>query len=340
MRYNRSASSRRGGIERWLSSARTKCAGAVTFPVATSTFDKPSEAIGLDEISRHQLTDIVRVEVTSKAAATKLGTSMTSVIAWQALATLLLLTLLIVLGPSLSLAQNYAVKPSAPAPKAGNATDAEWSCATSDQAVRTIRLCTPKILDPKTSDKRRVRYLMKRAKAWIVEDELWAAVNDYGRVAEIIPTNETVFFERAKLYDRLGEFALAKDDYTHLIAANRENASSYCNRGYTKLQLREYDSAIEDYTAALKVDPNRLDCMVGRGNVYAAKGEDEKALEEYAAAVAANKRFPDAYYQRAKLHERRGEIELAIKNYSAVININRIHMRARKELQALGILPW
>ncbi len=245
------------------------------------------------------------------------------------------------LAISSATAQDYskAVPQNPVAKRPANPNDVGWSCATSDQAVRTIRLCTPKINNPETSDKRRMRYLFKRAKAWVVEEELWAAINDYGRIIEIAPTKEQAYSERAKLYEELKEFELARADYTQLIKLDPKNVSAYCRRGVTKVHLKKYDSAIEDHTTGLKIDPTRVDCKVARGDAWAAAGKDANALSDYSDAVADNRQYPNAYFRLAKLHERRGELELAIKNYWTVITINPIHMRARKELQALGILP-
>jgi tetratricopeptide (TPR) repeat protein len=234
-------------------------------------------------------------------------------------------------------AQNYAEPVRAPA-ATSNAVEEEYTCSTSDQATRTIRLCTREINDPTTSDKDRIRYLVKRAKAWIVEEELLAAVNDYGQVVDIDQANNKAIYARAGLYNELGEYELAKKDYTRLIESDKKKVSAYCKRGFSKLRLKEYASAIDDYTSALKINPDRLDCMVARGDVYAAIGNDEMALKDYAAALASNNRYWAAYYHRAKLYKRRGDRELAIKNYFAVLSLNRIHMSTRKELQAFGVL--
>lgn len=218
-----------------------------------------------------------------------------------------------------------------------NPTDSAWSCATSDQAVRTIRLCTPKINDPKTSDRRRIRYLMKRAKAWIVEEELWAAANDYGQVNEIDPKNEEAMLEQGKVYTRLGEHSSAIDSYTRLIKTNPKNVAALCQRGGARLQLREHEAAFDDYLAGLKFAPDDVHCLVGLGDVHESLGEHKKAFKEYAAAIASNERFWQAYYRRAALHKKRGERKMAIADYSRVLQLNSVNIYVRHQLQALGV---
>lgn len=242
----------------------------------------------------------------------------------------------IISAPTVAVAQYKAAPGTAPK-KSQNPTDSAWSCATSDQAVRTIRLCTPKILDPKTSEKRRIRYLMKRAKAWVIEDELWAAINDYDQVIGIDPKNRTAMVEQSTLYSELDEHTMAVKGFTRLIKTDPQDIVALCKRGSSRLQLKEHPQALDDYNKALEHAPDNVKCLVGRGDVYEDLGEQEKAFAEYTAAIAVNERYWHAYYRRAELHKKRGHSERAIADYSRVLQLNSVNMYVRHQLRDLGV---
>ncbi|MGH1419243.1 MAG: tetratricopeptide repeat protein [Hyphomicrobiaceae bacterium] len=241
---------------------------------------------------------------------------------------------LLLSSPTLAVAQyQNSEKKSKPA----NASDAAWSCATSDQAVRTIRLCTPKINDPKTSTKRRIRYLMKRAKAWVVEAELWAAVNDYSRVHELDPKNTKSLHEQGKLYISLNEHELAIESYSKLIALNPEDAAAICQRATSKLAIGKTAEALKDYDIAKKAGDPTAKCAVGLGNVYAKQGDHKSALREYTAAIELDTRHWNAYYRRAEIFKKLGNNDLAIAEYSRVLQLNSVNIYARHQLRDLGV---
>ncbi len=231
---------------------------------------------------------------------------------------------------------NYA-QPNQSAPVPANPRDLGWSCTTSAKAEQTVRLCSPLIRDPHSADHVRVFALLKRAKAWIVQNEYRAAANDYSMVIEMDPKHTNAISERAKMYEKTGEYRLAVQDYVRLIALDKKNASAYCKRGSVMKKLKDHKSAIKDYTMGLRIDPNRTDCLVGRGDVYAGLGQLEKALEEYSAAIAINKHDKDAYFQRGKLHKSLGEKQRAIADYLKVFKLDFFNHMAAQELFALGV---
>ncbi len=234
-------------------------------------------------------------------------------------------------------ADNYN-KPKTQTQKITSPLDIGWSCRTSDRSDRTIRLCSQIIRTPDTAPKKLLFALNKRARAWIVEDELRIAIADFSQIAKLSATPNDAIFERAKLYLRLDDFENAKNDYSTLIARNTKLVTSYCRRGLAKLKLKQHQSAIEDYNAGLKIDPTRLDCVVGRGDVFAELGQHERALAEYATAIETNERYWDAYFRRSELHKKRGDKHLAIADYSRILQLDFLNLRAAKALRALGVI--
>ncbi len=243
---------------------------------------------------------------------------------------------------------NYAAPPSyaqpVPTPQnnvSSNPGDQAYSCTTSDHATRTIRLCTPLIRDPNSSDKVRIFALMKRAQAWVVEEELWSGINDYSKVIDIDPEHTNALFARSELYSELKEYELEQKDLTRLIELDPREISNYCRRGLSKNKARNFSGAIADYTMALEKDASRLDCLVERGDVYAAMGDHDKAFEQYKNALATDETFWMAHYQRGVLHKKRGEKHRAIADFERVLALTSFNLKAMRQLQRLSLYtPW
>ncbi|MGH1419245.1 MAG: tetratricopeptide repeat protein [Hyphomicrobiaceae bacterium] len=182
---------------------------------------------------------------------------------------------------------------------------------------------------------------MKRAKAWVIEEEPWAGINDYGKVIELDPNHIDAYSERAKLYAKLEEHSLTKKDLSAIVKIIADDPTMYCRRGLANLNLRDFNSAIEDYNKALELDPSRIDCVVGRGDVFAEMGEYKKAFQDYNAAIAVDVNYRHAYMRRGRLYKEQGEKQLAIADYTKVIEFGDFDLKAMRELQSLGkYTPW
>ncbi len=232
---------------------------------------------------------------------------------------------------------NYAGAPQQ-APINRNDNEKSWSCATSDRAIRTIRLCSQLIRDNTTAKPKRLFALLKRAKAWTVEEEYHSAVHDYSEALKIRPSDSKAMSARAEVYLTLKEYDNAKRDYTRLIESDKQNVTAYCRRGFAHLRLKQHQSAMDDYSQALRIDPSRLDCVVGRGKVFEDLGQHKQAFQAYTAAIAANERYWEAYFQRAALYLKLDQKHAAIADYSRVLQLDFLNLRAAKSLKSLGVV--
>lgn len=92
--------------------------------------------------------------------------------------------------------------------------------------------------------------------------------------------DDRLLFQRAVIYDKLGQWHQAKQDLQTLIDMNPESERAYNYLGYTMLENGEnIDEAITYISKAMTLKPNDGHIIDSLGWAYFKKGDHEKALE-------------------------------------------------------------
>ena len=132
------------------------------------------------------------------------------------------------------------------------------------------------------------------------------AVNDLTKSIEIKP-NFLAFFDRAQVYENMGENARAVADYSkalELDAGTSFASSLYASRAAVFMASGDYNSAVADCTKALDADPAHVEladrnsttaalfncrakALLGAGNLSQALHDSEHSLELWPGVPAA-----------------------------------------------------
>jgi tetratricopeptide (TPR) repeat protein len=123
--------------------------------------------------------------------------------------------------------------------------------------------------------------------------------------------DDRLLFQRAVIYDKLGQWYQAKQDLHALIAMNPESEHVYNYLGYTMLERGEnIDEAIKYITKAMTLKPNDGHIIDSLGWGHFKKGDYDKALELLLKAYQYQPQEP-------AILEHLGDVYFAMKNKRA-----------------------
>ncbi len=212
-------------------------------------------------------------------------------------------------------------------------------CEQDDSSPRAVRACSSVLngaasnLDPAT----RARVYQLRGRAWIMEEEFHAAIEDYSSALELEPNSIVALAGRAKANTLQGLHKASAADWGSLIALNPKNDEYLRNRGSSLLAAGLHSEALAQFDASLQLNPQGVEAYIGRASVYDAMHQRDQALKEFDRGIAIKPDYLPLYWERAQMAERWGEKPLAIKSYEMVLKINGVYAHARKALVRLGV---
>ena len=210
-------------------------------------------------------------------------------------------------------------------------------CAQDDSSPLAVRACSAVINSAKLDPATLARVYSLRGRAWIMEEEFHAAIDDYTQALKLEPQNEIALAGRGKANTLQGLHKAAASDWASLIALNPKNDAYYRNRGSSLLAAGQQTEALADFDTSLELNPQGVDAYIGRARVYDALKQRELALKEFDRGIAIKADYLPLFWERAQMAERWGEKPLAIKSYEMVLKINAIYAHARKALVRLGV---
>jgi tetratricopeptide (TPR) repeat protein len=111
------------------------------------------------------------------------------------------------------------------------------------------------------------------------------ALKLYSKAIKIDPKYYQAMYNRARLYDDLGQHQLAIDDLTQCInlipsKENKKIAQAYTNRGVAYRNLEMLDKALLDYNKAIEIDNTVPQAYYNRAWVYKLKNNMKSSCED------------------------------------------------------------
>jgi tetratricopeptide (TPR) repeat protein len=94
-----------------------------------------------------------------------------------------------------------------------------------------------------------------------------------------------VYFSRAQIYFRNGDYDRAIADFSAFIRLNPNSVAAFNERGLSYAKKGDYDRAIADYSEAIRLDRGSVLPYSNRGSAYEKKGELDKALADFREAL-------------------------------------------------------
>lgn len=215
-------------------------------------------------------------------------------------------------------------------------SDPGEKCEQDDNSPMAIRACSALIAGNQIDAAMRARIYLRRANAWLIEEEPAAAVSDFSRAIAFDANNAAALAGRAKAHGILGEHDLAAADWSRVTEISPTDEAAYLGRAAAQLARGQTSGALADYSRAIDLNPKNRDAYLGRASVYDALNDHDNALAEFAAALKVDPAYVPAHLARAQAAERWGKVNLAIESYSDVLRYNGVHITARNALFRLG----
>jgi tetratricopeptide (TPR) repeat protein len=163
-------------------------------------------------------------------------------------------------------------------------------------------------------------------------DDPEAAVDDLNTAIVLSPERADLYLQRAALWERLPDFAVAEADYSRAIAIDPGSAAAYAGRGNVialtaEGDLNRYQSAMDDFNRATAIDPTLLPALLGRALVYAERAEfrgdpqDLTLAIEAIASVAEAQPDSRALALQVRLLALHGEVDAAEKSIADALDL-------------------
>jgi len=121
------------------------------------------------------------------------------------------------------------------------------------------------------------------------------AISYLKNALEITPNDKFLNYNLGKLYQDLGELALAKEQYQNLIFIDPRSYPAYNNLGYIAFYYEDnYGEAVRYYSKAIEINPNYDQAWFNRGLAYEYMDEFQKAREDYLQCLLINPNYESA----------------------------------------------
>ncbi len=156
------------------------------------------------------------------------------------------------------------------------------------------------------------------------------------------PDEQTIRFNRAKLYALIGKHKAAITDYSILVSQAPKNELYLYHRAMSYLLVKNYDLADLDLSEILKLSPNSLKARIGLALLETMRGNYDKAERIYDYLVEQLPKSSEVYEGRARMYLARQMKGFALRDMNkafelAKLNVSPSLYRLRGELmQAIG----
>jgi len=168
-----------------------------------------------------------------------------------------------------------------------------------------------------------------RTKVWKDSLTLWNSA--------IETSGETWFplLKRGRAYLIEDKLELALTDFNRSIILNPEYSITYENRGYIYLVRKEFDRAILDFNKSLQINRNSFYAYKSLGFANFNQNEFSKAMLNLNKAIELYPRYADAYKLRGKVNLETGDYEQACIDFKRALRFGLSDIKDREEIESL-----
>tara|TARA_E500000331_G_scaffold211172_1_gene202428 strand:+ start:115 stop:2655 length:2541 start_codon:yes stop_codon:yes gene_type:complete len=152
-------------------------------------------------------------------------------------------------------------------------------------------------------------------------DNLKEAIVYYSKAIDILKTNPTPLFKRARIYRQLGEYENSIEDYNQYILLEPDDFKGYINRGIVKSEKQDYSDAINDLQKGLEINPDDNIGHMHLGFIKQQIKDYKGSIESFTEAIRIDPENRFYYLQRASVSVDLDDYITAEKNYSKAIEL-------------------
>ena len=139
-------------------------------------------------------------------------------------------------------------------------------------------------------------------------------LNDYTTAMKLAPNLAMPYFDRARVYQQMGNLGAAESDIRNYIKRDAHYPSAYKALADIESQRGQWERAVDHYSQADSIrgtNATGADVFVGRGNAYSHLHQGAKALADFNSAISVDPKCTVAYVQKALLSFESGNLSEA-----------------------------
>lgn len=156
-----------------------------------------------------------------------------------------------------------------------------------------------------------------------------AALDDIEAYRKLNPKNNTILYEKGRIYLSMKDTIAAETAFNQLIEADSSSFIGWSARGVLKLQRKDYDGAYQDYSQAIRHNSSYFGDYVNRGIINVEKKRFMEALSDYETAIKMEPENKMIYYNRGSLRADLGDYNNALSDFERVLKMDSTIMEAR-----------
>jgi tetratricopeptide (TPR) repeat protein len=169
---------------------------------------------------------------------------------------------------------------------------------------------------------RRAREFIERGNDRSRANDFEAAINAYTEALRLVPTDASIYNNRAFAYWSRGMTDRAIADYDETLRLEPDNVVARTNRAVAYNFRGDYELAIRDLDYALKLKPDSPDVLNSRCWGRALAGQTEPALADCNAALKLRPNDPNTLDSRGFVYLKAGQYDRAIADYDAALKLD------------------
>ncbi len=193
------------------------------------------------------------------------------------------------------------------------------ACTQADEPLAAVDGCTRFLNRHAFNTEQAAMALNNRANAHSMLGDDDAALVDYDRAIDIVPTYINARYNRAHLLLGQEKYALALVDLDIVVQLSPSMFEAHHNRGFINEKLGRYAEAEADFTKAISLAPHLTSAWNNRGVVFKRLGKYALAITDFTEAIRLAPDSIRAYLNRADACEKIGQHAKALADYRRVL---------------------
>ena len=143
----------------------------------------------------------------------------------------------------------------------------------------------------------------------------------------------------ARTVDQVKYWQNSETLFRHAIAVTKCNDTAYSNLAAALVAKGEFDEAVALIRESLSFTSDKPAAHYNLGNIFVSQNRPAEAVKEYNEALRLKPDFPEAHNNLAGALLMQGHRDAAVQHYEEALRLDPNHKTARRQLQALGVLP-
>jgi tetratricopeptide (TPR) repeat protein len=168
------------------------------------------------------------------------------------------------------------------------------------RADEAVQFLTDALADRSLSNDRRGVILNDRGVAYLKQQNIRAAIDDFNRAAQLYPEYAPLYSNRGNALIAVGQPMEAIKDFDRALVLAPQFAAAFANRAVAHARLGAHDRAIADFTRAIDIAPQAVAAFTGRGQSHLAMERPHAAIRDFTRAATIDARHVPAYRNRAE----------------------------------------